>query len=288
MPVKIAERQVKLGKITAHYLTAGEGPPLVLLHGVGDSAATWARVMPALARSHRVYAPSFPGFGYSDKPKADYSPAFFTDFMLDFLDALAIERAALVGNSLGGLVVLRLALANPARFTALGLVDSSGLGREVSLALRLLTLPGYGNLAVAWNKTRVGAAQWALGMAALLFARPTRVPAEWLALEYRMARLPGFMEATRAALKSGLNMRGQRYREILLDELPRLPMPVLVVWGERDRVVPASHARSAVGRLARGQMAIVPDCGHLPQLEQADHFSAVLTRFLTEQRAQSA
>ncbi len=288
MAVEIVERQVKLGEITTRYLTAGEGAPLVLLHGVGDSAATWSRVLPALARSHRVYAPSFPGFGYSDKPRADYSPTFFAKFALDFLDALGIDRTALVGNSLGGLVAMRLALSNPARFTALGLVDSSGLGREVSLALRLLTLPGYGNLAVAWNKTRVGAAQWALGMAALLFARPTRVPAEWLALEYRMARLPGFMEATRAALKSGLTMRGQRDREILLDELPRLPMPVLVVWGARDRVVPASHARSAVGRLGRGQMTIFPDCGHLPQLEQADQLAAVLTRFLMEHGAQSA
>ena len=158
------------------YLRAGTtGPPLLLLHGVGDNAFDWRWVMPALASTHRVYAPDLPGSGGSARPLDDYSPAFFTRFAAAFLDALGVDHAAVIGNSLGGLVGLRLALAEPQRVTALGLVSSGGLGREVTYTLRSLALPGYGKLAVAWGKRRPGAAQRALGRAALVFARP-RVP----------------------------------------------------------------------------------------------------------------
>ncbi len=287
MKTFIAMRRVDVGGMNIQYLTAGEGPPLVLLHGVSDSAWTWSRVIPILARSNRVYAPTFPGSGYSDKPKVRYSPAFFEQFVVDFMDTLQIKRAIIVGNSLGGLVAMRLALSNPGRVQALVLADSSGLGREVSLALRLLTLPGYGNLVVAWNKTLVGAGQWALGVATLLFKRYRRVPRRWVALQYRMARLEGFLEATRATVRSGMTIRGQRRREILLNDLPRVQAPALVIWGKDDRIVPVAHAHAAAARLARGQLAVIPDCGHLPQLERPDHFISALDRFLAAQVAPS-
>jgi pimeloyl-ACP methyl ester carboxylesterase len=98
--------------------------------------------MPALASTHRVYALDLPGSDGSAKPLTDYSPAFFTRFAAAFLDALEIDRATVIGSSLGGLVGLRLALAEPERVTALGLVSSGGLGREVTYALRSLALPG--------------------------------------------------------------------------------------------------------------------------------------------------
>ncbi len=119
--------------------------------------------MPTLARSRRVYALDLPGSGGSIKPNVDYSPAFFTQFLSAFLYALEVERAAVVGNSLGGLVGLRLALSELSRVSALGLVTSAGLEREVTYALRSLALPGYGRLAVTWGTTLPGAAQRALG-----------------------------------------------------------------------------------------------------------------------------
>ena len=174
------EQRTEVEGLPTRYLSAGTtGPPLVLLHGVGDNAFDWHWVMPALASTHRVYAPDLPGSGGSAKPldtDYDYSPAFFTRFVAAFLDALEIDRAVVVGNSLGGLVGLRLALAEPERVTALGLVSSAGLGREVTYALRSLALPGYGKLSVAWGKRRPGAAQRALGRAALVFARPGMPP----------------------------------------------------------------------------------------------------------------
>jgi pimeloyl-ACP methyl ester carboxylesterase len=119
--VNFEERQIDVGGLPIRYLSAGTtGPPLVLLHGVGNNALDWQWVMPTLARTQRVYALELPGSGGSAKPDVDYSPAFFTSFLSAFLDALEVESAAVVGNSLGSLVSLRLALSEPERVTALG------------------------------------------------------------------------------------------------------------------------------------------------------------------------
>ena len=131
----VKEQKIEVEGLPTRYLTAGEGPPLLLLHGVGDNAFDWQWVMPALAHTYQVYALDLPGAGGSAKPLPDYSPAFFTRFATAFLDALGVERAAVVGNSLGGLVGLRLALSDPERVAALGLVSSGGLGGEVSPTL---------------------------------------------------------------------------------------------------------------------------------------------------------
>ena len=130
----IEERKIEVDELTTRYLTAGEGPPLLLLHGAGVNAPDWLRVMPALARSHRVYAPDLPGSGGSAKPTADYSPAFFARFVGAFLDALRIDRAAVIGNSLGGLAGLRLSLSEPERVAAIGLVTApASVGRSPTL-----------------------------------------------------------------------------------------------------------------------------------------------------------
>jgi pimeloyl-ACP methyl ester carboxylesterase len=231
-----------------------------------------------LARTHHVYAPDLPGSPDSTRPTADYSPAFFERYVASFLDALGVERAAVIGNSLGGLVALRLALSDPARVNALVLVDAAGLGRAVSPALRLLAVPGYGKLAVAWSKTPPGAIQRALGRAVLLFAHPRRVPPRWLKEQYRLGRTPGFLDAQLAAVRAQIGLRGQR--EVLLDRLPHLAIPTLVVWGARDRVFPKSQAQDATARLREGSLELIPDCGHLMHVERADLFVAALERFL--------
>ncbi len=110
----IEERKIEVDGLPTRYLRAGEGPPLLLLHALGESALDWRWVLPDLARRHSVYAPDLPGFGDSFKLAADYSPAFFEGFVAAFLDALGVERAVVVGNSLGGLIALRLALSEPA------------------------------------------------------------------------------------------------------------------------------------------------------------------------------
>ena len=277
------ERHIDVGGLPTRYLSAGTtGPPLVLLHGVGDNALDWHWVMPTLARTRRVYAVDLPGSGGSIKPDVDYSPAFFTQFLSAFLDALEVERTAVIGNSLGGLVGLRLALSEPSRVSALGLIASAGLGQKVTYALRSLALPGNGKLAVAWGKRPPGAAQRALGRATLLFARPQSVPLKWLKEQYRLARLPDFVEAQLATVRAQVGLKGQR--EVLLDRLAQLEVPTIIVWGTRDRVFPYSQAKEAGSKVQEGSLELIPDCGHLPHVEQPDRFTEIVARFL-DQRA---
>ena len=277
----VEEHRIEVDGLLTRHLRAGEGPPLVLLHALGESALDWRWVLPDLVRAHRVYAPDLPGFGDSAKPAADYSPAFFTRFVAAYLDTLGIERTAVAGNSLGGLVALRLALSEPARVSALSLISSVGLGRAVSYVLRSATLPGYGELAIAWSRTPFGAAQRAWLRARLLFAHPRLAPTDWMREQRRLAQLPGFLEAELAALRAQTHLGGQR--EVLLDQLPTLEIPTLVVWGTSDRVLPTSQAREAVARLREGSLELIPNCGHLPHVEQPDRFVVALGRFLGEQ-----
>ena len=280
MSASIEEHRVDVRGLTTRYFAARAGRRLVLLHGDGESAFDWSWTLPALARTRRVYAPDLPGSGENEKPAADYSPAFLERFAASFLDAAGIGRAAVVGSSLGGLVALRLALSEPSRVSALVLVASSGLGRAVNLGLSALVVPGYGDLAVGWAGTSAGAAQRARGRARLLFARPGRAPKAWVSEQYRLARTPGFLAAQLAALRAELDPLGQR--EVLLDELPSLTMPTLLVWGERDRVLPVWQARPAPARLPEGSLEIIPDCGHLPHVEWPDRFVQALDGFLRD------
>src|SRR4028119_2367173 len=153
MKTAIEERRINVNGFTTRYFSAGnEGLPLVLLHGDSASALDWSWVLPKLGATHQVYAPDFPGFGESAKPNREYSPEFLRQFLVDFLDALGIERAILVGNSLGGLVALRFALLHSEKVAALVLVDSSGLGQVVNPILSLLTVPLYGEAAITMCK----------------------------------------------------------------------------------------------------------------------------------------
>src|SRR5919112_1671592 len=230
MNVAVEKQYVEIDGMPIRYLAAGEGPPVVLLHGAGDNALDWRWVMPTLAATHRVYAPDLPGFPDSARPAADYSPAFFEWFVASFVDALGIGRATFVGNSLGGLVALRLVLSEPARVTALVLVDSAGLGREVNPTFTAVNVPGLGEAAMPFWRTPLGAYQRAWGRTALLFARPPGgVPREWLAEQCRLAQSPGYLEAHLTVLRALVRPLGQR--EMLVDRLPSLEAPTLVVWG---------------------------------------------------------
>ncbi len=275
----VEERNVKVDGVPIHYLAAGIGPPLVLLHGAGDNALDWRWVMPALAATHRVYAPDLPGSPDSTRPAADYSPAFFERFVAAFVDALDIGRATFVGNSFGGLIALRLALSDPARVTALVLVDSAGLGREVNPVFTSVNVPGLAEAAIPFWRTPAGAYQRAWGRTVLLFAHPPgSVPREWLVEQCRLALLSGYLEAHVSVLRALVSPLGQR--EVLVDRLPSLKIPTLVVWGARDRVFPESQARVAAARFPEGSLAIISECGHMPHVECPDRFLAALDGFL--------
>ncbi|MFY9315002.1 MAG: alpha/beta fold hydrolase [Burkholderiales bacterium] len=277
-PTRFVDRYIQVGTIKARYWAAGEGgAPIVLLHGFGASVELWRFTLPALAKHHRVLAVDLPGFGRSDKPEAPYTLSYLAAFVRDFLDAMGMPRATLVGNSLGGGVALRFALDFPARLERLGLVAPAALGRGGSPLLRLMSLPGVGELLS--RPSRAGTAR--------LFRLATHNPAvvtDTIVDEaYQLARLPGTQRGFLGALRALVNPLGQR-REIfgpILDGLPLIAAPTLVLWGRQDRFVPVAHAGAA--RAISGVRVEVWDpCGHLPMIERPGKFSALLLDFLSQ------
>jgi pimeloyl-ACP methyl ester carboxylesterase len=279
--VTVEDRRVIVGGHVAQYLEAGTGSPLVLLHGHEQSASSWRWVIPALARRHRVLAVSLPGHGGSAPATTGYAPGRdLAPFVAGFVDALGLESVDLVGNSVGGAVALRLALAQAHRVRTLTLVDSAGLGREVHPLLALDTLPFLGEMAIWLSRMPGGALGRTTMSAVMLFAQPWRVPAAFYTEQHELGRRPGQLEASTAMARALFDTGGQR--EVLLDQLHRLRMPTLVVWGANDYVVPVSHAWAAVQRLPDGRLSVFGDCGHLPHVEQPDRFAAVLGGWLDE------
>ncbi len=274
----IEERRVVVDGVTSQVLTAGEGRPVVLLHGDGDNAAVWQWVIPALAREHHVFALSLPGHADTDRARIDYTREYMRDFVSATLDALGLERPVLVGNSLGGQLSLWLSLAEPERFPAVVLLDSSGLGWQVNPSLAIETLPFVGEYAAAVARSPFGGVGRQMSRVSELFWRYDRAPAGWLAEQARLAKLPGFLDAAIAARRAVLGPWGQR--QVLLDQLHRLTMPVLVVWGANDLVVPVAHAHAAASQLPDGELAVIQDCGHMPHVERPDEFLRVVVPFL--------
>ena len=276
---EIQERSIDTAELRTRYLTAGSGSALILLHGAGENASDWQWVLPELARTHRVYALDLIG---ASEARTDgiSSPELYARLLATFLAALGIERAAVVGNSLGGLIALHFALSVPSQVTALGLVNSAGLGRAIHPAILGMIVPGAGDVGTAWSMTPIGALHRIGFRAPLLFAHPGRAPAEWYAEQYRLAQLPNFLPEVMAVLRAQIDLRGQRV--VLLDELPRLRMPTLVVWGERDLIFPLAQAQSAMHHLRDGQLVVIPDCGHLPHVEAPARCAAAITRLLVQ------
>ena len=274
----LRHRYVEVAGIGTHYVVAGQGPPVVLIHGLGSSLATWQRTIEPLAERHTVYALDMPGHGDSEKPDVQYSLQAGVAYLADFLDALNVPRAALVGNSMGGLLSLGVALEHPERVTRLALVDAAGLGRELAFALRVASLPVVGEL---MRRGSVFGYARALMREASYEGRITR---SVLANAFRGARIAP--EASRAelnALRNGVNFRGVRPGYVLLDRLPELQPPLLIVWGAQDKVLPVAHAYAAARRRPDAQVVVLEQCGHWPQLEQAEEFKRVLQAYLAEE-----
>ncbi|MDP8970120.1 MAG: alpha/beta fold hydrolase [Actinomycetota bacterium] len=271
-------------RLTAHglelqVLRGGEGPALLLLHADGDSALDWRWVLEPLARDYSVLAPSLPGHGDSAQP-SEYHPQFFVNVLRGLLDAVGIERVTAVGNSFGGLLATRLAVQEPERVRALCLVDSAGLGHEVHPLVIAEAWPAVGEWLTLVGRSPLLAWQRARLRQLLIFADPSRAPDAWLDDQRRLPQRPAYWPTTISARRFVLGPFGQR--DLILDELAALRVPALVIWGDRDAVLPRSHALAALARLAHGRESVIADSGHLPHVEQPERFLDALLPFLAE------
>ena len=260
------------------YRLAGEGETILLIHGMAGSSRTWREVMPGLAEHYRVLAPDLLGHGASGRGATDYSLGAHASMLRDLMDRLGIDRATVVGQSLGGGVAMQLAYQYPDRCARLVLVASGGLGREVSIILRALSLPGAelvlpivtpacvrerGNALSAWL--------WDRGV------RSGRLAEMWNA--YASLGDSETRSAFFRTLRAVVDPRGQAVSatdRLYLTEV----MPTLIVWGDADQIIPVAHARAAHEAMPGSRLEIFEGVGHFPQREAPERFIEVLSDFV--------
>jgi pimeloyl-ACP methyl ester carboxylesterase len=265
------------------YRVAGEGPLLLLVHGLAGSSSTWRHVVPLLAKRFTVLAPDLLGQGHSDKPPGEYSLGAHADTLRDLMHALGRPRATVVGQSLGGGVAMQFAYEFPERCERLVLVDSGGLGREVTFYLRMLTLPGFESVFPLLCTPRLRdagnrIATW-IGRAGV---RPKPAGREiWRS--YASLADAANRRAFFRGLRDVIDFDGQAVSAF--GRLHRAAgLPTLIVWGAQDPFIPASHAVAAHEAIPGSRLEIFEGVGHYPHCEAPGRFVEVLSDFIASTR----
>jgi len=252
---------------------SGDGPPVVLLHGIGRTLDDFTALHTALARDHLVLAVDLPGHGGSAPLDGPHTLPALAAAVARFLDAAGVTGPAhLVGNSLGGAVAMRLAADAPRRVASLALLNSAGFGREVTVALRLLAVRPLARLLLRPHPKIARRTERAI------FYDPAYVTDERIATALAAAGQPHAARVMLELVRDLGTWRGVRpqWRADLLDAVAALDLPTLLVWGERDLVLPAAHLAYARTRLPNARSHLFRDTGHMPQIERTAEVEALL------------
>jgi pimeloyl-ACP methyl ester carboxylesterase len=255
-----------------HYQESGAGPAVILLHGLGGDASNWAANIVALSKSYRVLVPDQIGFGKSDKPLINYRVATLVDFLDGFMKELGINRASLVGNSLGGWTAAAFALAHPDKVDRLVLVDAAGYSLEKNVDPKSLNLLN--------PSTREGVKQ----VLSVVFYNKEMFANPALADQFfarKMAAGDGYtIQRFIDAVIAGQDM--------LDNTASGIKQPTLIVWGRQDALVPLAIGERYHKDIAGSQLLVIDKCGHVPQLEQSGQFNEGVMRFLAGEAVKGA
>lgn len=265
-----AATYVQLGDTRVRYVTMGSGPPVVLVHGFASSLEVWDYVLPRLLEHHTVVALDLRGFGWTDRPPGDYSPAAQAQLVLALLDHLGIGQAAVVAHSWGASVALSLALAAPERVTRLALYDAWVYEEQLPPFFLWARARGVGESLFAMYYRERAHERVALG-----FHDPTFVTEALIDDVLRAFERPGTLAAALAAV------RGQRFSE-MQRRYGTIDKPVLLLWGREDRVARLAVAERLRRELPNARLEVYPRCGHFPMLEAAEASTRALAAFLRE------
>ena len=271
--------QIELHGHRAIYRKAGSGPPVVLIHGMVNSSRHWEQVALRLADSYTVIAPDLIGHGDSATPRGDYSLGAHAASIRDLLAAIGIDRATIVGHSLGGGVAMQFFYQFPQRVERLVLVSSGGLGRDVSPLLRTAAMPGASLMLSLAAHRRVLSALMDAGERMRARGWSKGVYLKAIARALRPLEQPGARRAFLQTLRSVIDVRGQHVSAT--DRLYLLnSMPTLVVWGERDNTIPLAHGRDTHRAVPGSRFETLPRAAHFPNLEDPEGLAAVLRDFI--------
>jgi pimeloyl-ACP methyl ester carboxylesterase len=275
------EWQITLHGRRAVYRIAGSGPPVVLIPGLLNSSSHWQSVALELAREHTVIAPDLIGHGDSAAPRGDYSLGAHAASIRDLLAAIGIERATIVGHSLGGGVAMQFFYQFPQRVERLVLISSGGLGQQVSPMLRTAALPGVSALLSLTIQPRLLAALAGGGRRMRERALSGGVHLQAIARALRPLENADARQAFLTTLRSVIDVHGQRVSAT--DRLYLLEtMPTMIVWGERDHTIPLEHGRLAHEAIPHSFFKTLPDAAHFPHLEDPQGLSRLLSEFIGE------
>ena len=261
------------------FVKTGSGPVVLLLHGLGCDHTTWSPVIDTLAKRYTVIAPDLLGHGQSDKPRADYSVGGYANGMRDLLTLLGIDKVTVVGHSFGGGVAMQFAYQFPERTERMILVASGGLGPEVTPAIRAITTPGFHQvmgLLTLPGVRHVGRA----GLRALSRTswKPVRDLDE-VAEIYDSFKNPPARHAIRHVVRAVVDWRGQI---ITMADRAYLTeaMPMCVVWGRDDQVIPVRHASNAARLAPMARVEVIPNAGHFPHKDHPHRFAKIVHEFI--------
>jgi pimeloyl-ACP methyl ester carboxylesterase len=280
--VALRKDVVRLHGREVAFRTGGWGPLLVLIHGITSNSATWDRVLPRLAKRYTVLAPDLLGHGRSDKLRGDYSVGAHANTVRDLLDALGYRRGTFIGHSLGGGVAMQIAYQYPERVDRLVLVAPGGFGQEVSPILRAASVPGAGGvLALAAWRPFVQAGTLLTHLLGRLGLHGN-TDLEEIGRAYALLADGDARSAFVHALRAVVDHEGQRVsalERIAADKRLRS----LIIWGDRDKIVPASHGRDVHQLIPNTYLAVFERSGHFPHRDDPERFVKVLDEFLARE-----
>ncbi len=277
-PAAFTHEELTLHGHRVGYRTGGSGPVLLLLHGIANSSETWEHVAPLLCEHFTLIAPDLLGHGTSATPPGDYSLGAHASVARDVVTALGHERVTVVGHSLGGGIAMQFAYLFPERCERLVLVSSGGLGREVHLVLRAASLPAANYVLPLLTSSRVlGLGRDLGGLLRRVHLQPSgdlQVLARGFASLDNDGSRKAFLHTVRAVIEPG----GQRVSALDRLALAAL-LPTLIVWGERDSIIPVEHGEAAHEAMPSSRFVRFPQAGHMPHDDDRHRFADLLADF---------
>ncbi|MCI5043038.1 MAG: alpha/beta fold hydrolase [Donghicola eburneus] len=274
------DRYVEVMGMRTRYRQIGtSGSDVLLVHGIYSSIEDWDANVDALAQNHRVWVLDLPGCGHTDKPADfDQTLASQVDFLVAYVQTVGLVRFHLVGHSMGGRLSLELTRALPDRVISLSLVSPAVIGFETYFVFRLATIPLLGELLTWPNR---------FGLSFLMkqvVYDPSLITDAIVDQRLALAKLPGAQSAFLRTLRKLANVKGFRVPLVkdLHSWLPEINLPLMLIWGQQDKLAPVHHAKFIEDKTAVRETHLYERCGHLPQLEHKDRFNADLGAFLTD------
>jgi len=274
----LEESFVNVDGVALRYVVAGEKDPLLLIHGFGTSLESWWLNVGPLSRHYRVYALDLPGHGLSDRFNVAYNIHNLTGMIGNFMEAVGIERASIIGHSMGGLLTTNIAVDLPEKVDKLILESAIGPGRGIPLRYQLYALPILGEILVL-PTTR---ANVEAGLKKSFYNTDIVTP-EMVETSYQFLKLPGAKQAMLNIVRSGKKLRQLYSEKSVLDRLSQIKSPALVIHGAQDRSIPLAHAYETYDLIANSRLKIFDECGHCPHIEKAGEFNKAVIDFLNEE-----